>query len=107
MTLNERKKLEQKYYKWLNSKLNAKSSPMMLLTFLNENGNLIDPKIFEEFKVLEYSLQEACDDLIYANFPTLERKLDSHPGIRSVKFYKRRARLKVIKEKSYYDRKRI
>ena len=69
MLFSERQKLEKEYYKYLDKNKLFRGNLMHVLTFLDNNGNLITKEEKGNIQILQIALELACIDLLKAIYP--------------------------------------
>ena len=89
MLFSERQKLEKEYYKYLDKNKLFRGNLMHVLTFLDNNGNLINKQEFNKIEILEKALELACNDIFNNTFPSLKDNNTIHNKL--IKHYKIKA----------------
>ena len=69
MIFSERQKLEKEYYKWLDKNKNVLGSLLDVLTFLDNNGNLVKKEEKSNMQILQIAFEMVCRDLLSLKHP--------------------------------------
>ena len=72
MTFSERQKLEKEYYKWLDKNKNVKPNPLSVISFLDNNNNLITKEEKRNVQILQIAFEQVCLDLLKTIYPNKE-----------------------------------
>lgn len=72
MLFSERQKLEKEYYKWLDKNKNVLGSLLDVLTFLDNNGNLVKKEEKSNVQILQIAFEMVCRDLLSLKHPKID-----------------------------------
>jgi glutaredoxin 2 len=72
MIFSERQKLEKEYYKWLEKNKNVLGSLLDVLTFLDNNGNLVKKEEKSNVQILQIAFEMVCRDLLSLKNPKID-----------------------------------
>lgn len=72
MLFSERQKLEKQYYKWLDRNKNVLGSLLDVLTFLDNNGNLVKKEEKSNVQILQLAFEMVCRDLLSLKHPKID-----------------------------------
>ena len=89
MLFSERQKLEKQYYKYLDKNKLFRGNLMHVLTFLDNNGNLITKEEKSNVKILQIALKLACIDILSLKHPKID--FTNYKPKSTMKMYLRKA----------------
>lgn len=72
MTISERQKLEKEYYKYLDKNKLFRGNLLHVLTFLDNNGNLVSKEEKSNVKILQIAFEMVCRDLLSLKHPKID-----------------------------------
>ena len=72
MLFSERQKLEKEYYKWLDKNKCVKGNLLSVLTFLDNNGNLVKKEEKSNVQILQIAFEMVCRDLLSLKHPKID-----------------------------------
>lgn len=72
MLFSERQKLEKEYYKYLDKNKLFRGNLMHVLTFLDNNGNLVEKDDGKKINVLKKALELACCKILSLKHPKID-----------------------------------
>ena len=72
MLFSERQKLEKEYYKYLDKNKLFRGNLMHVLTFLDNNGNLITKEEKINVQILQIAFELACRDVLSVKYPKID-----------------------------------
>lgn len=72
MLFSERQKLEKEYYKYLDKNKLFRGNLMHVLTFLDNNGNLVKKEEKSNVQILQIAFEMVCRDLLSLKHPKID-----------------------------------
>ena len=98
MTFSERQKLEKEYYKYLDKNKLFRGNLMHVLTFLDNNGNLVSKEEKSNMQILQIAFEMVCRDLLSLKFPKIDYSKYKPKGTMKSYIYKAE---KVLERENY------
>lgn len=89
MFFSERQKLEKEYYKYLDKNKLFRGNLMHVLTFLDNNGNLVEKDDGKKIKVLKKALELACCKILSLKHKNID--FENYKPTTTIKHYMRKA----------------